>query len=174
MAPRRNTSRNGGYAERNMTVSNLALRESRPIPYTQTPPADPPLIRLNRPVDYQLTIKLAADSGGMLTQDIVDAIRLVRYGTNGASVTFRYTLNYIHAWADPSLNSADLNMTDVASGVAMSDNGGTTHRARVGLHYPKVLQSPRFSSATSDSIVVITTSPGTLDSIDLRVGVTVW
>jgi len=173
MAPRGNSSRNGSNAGRSTTVSNMALRESRPIPYVQTPPADPPSIRKNRPVDLQLKWKPTATSGtDLLTvANIVSA--LGEYGYDSTNTDFWFTVNYVHAWADSSLDAVDLSIYDVASGVSSTDNGATTHRARVGLHYPKVLQVPRAQNA-SGNVVGVTISSGDPSEIDLRIGVTVW
>jgi hypothetical protein len=173
MAPRGRTSRNGPNVGRSATVSNLALRESRPIPYIQTPPTDPPSIRKNRPVDLSLKWKPTASEGtDVLTQANVQAA-LKDYGYDSSNQQFFYTVNYVYAWADSSLDAVTLSLYDVATGVSTTDNGATTRRARVGLHYPKVLQVPQAETSTG-LITGVTISTNVPSEIDMRIGVTVW
>jgi hypothetical protein len=103
--------------------------------------------------------------------DVVTA--LADYGYDSTGSAFWFTVNYIHAWADSSLDAVDLSLYDVVSGVSTTDNGATTHRARVGLHYPRVLQIPHSQSA-SVNIAGVTISSGDPSEIDVRIGVTVW
>jgi hypothetical protein len=173
MAPRRNTNRNGSNAGRSTTVSSFALREARPIPYVQTPPSDPPSIRRNRPVDLQLEWKPTATDGTYtLTYEEI-LIALADYGYDGTSIQFWYTVNYVHAWADSSLDAVRISLYDVATGVSTSDNGATTHRARVGIHYPKVLQVPHDQNDTGN-IMGLILSTGDPSQADMRIGVTIW
>jgi len=170
MAPRRPKNGGGSSSGRMNTVStNLALRESRPIPYTITPPSDPPSIRVNRPVDLTIDVNLNSTDTGIFQTKIVEGIQKVRPGP------FNYTINYIHAWADPSSDASTINLKDLTSGVEMSDNGGLARRARVGIHYPRVLQLPNDSKFPSTAAIAeVSITSGDARDIELRIGVTVW
>jgi hypothetical protein len=82
-------------------------------------------------------------------------------------------VNYVHVWADSSLDAITLSLYDVETGVSTTDNGATTKRARVGLHYPRVLQVPR-KQGFSGNITGLTTSNDSPSETDMRIGVTVW
>jgi len=126
---------------------------------------------VNRPVDLSVPHKLLddADSATILSGSVIAAITAATGRSN-----FSYTLNYIHCWADSSLDAVTLDLEDTVSGVITSDNGATTHRARVGMHYTKVLQVPRKSGTLTTDIATIKTSVGNVSDLDLRFGVTVW
>jgi hypothetical protein len=123
---------------------------------------------VNRPVDLQLPLSPSALSDAISTANVVSAIAEVR------SEPFNYTINYIYAWADSSLDAVTVTMEDFISKIKASDNVATTHRARVGLHYPRVLQVPLSSTDSSFDFVTLSTSVGEVADLDFRVGVTVW
>lgn len=173
MAPQGKSMRGGRKTGSSPSVSaTIALRESRPIPYVQTPPPDPPSIRKNRPVDLSLKFVPTADTGGFtLTHGDIQA-ELVNYGYK-ATDDYYYTVNYLHAWADASLDAQEIFLRDESTGVATTDNGAINRRARVGLHYPKVLQVPR-ARGYNGNIAILTVSTSDPSSTDMRIGVTIW
>lgn len=163
---RHNKSRPQGSGAKNSFAS---VRDMTPYPYCQTPSRDPPSQRKNPKVDVPLSMKVVGEaSPAFLTlSDISTALAAIGYAD------CFYTVNYVHCWADASLDAIELSMYDVSTGVEAIDNGAVSNRARVGLNYPPVLQVPRVST-DSTAVVGISTSTGLPSDTDLRVGVTVW
>jgi hypothetical protein len=128
---------------------------------------------MNRPVDLQLKWKPTATSGlDYLTHGNIQSA-LQDYGFDSSIQEFWYTVNYVHAWADASLDAVTISLFDSASGVSTTDNGATSHRARVGMHYPKVLQVPN-AHTTTGYVTGLTVSSDDPSQTDMRIGVTVW
>lgn len=148
-------------------------RELLPYPYVTTPPSDPPTIRSNPKVDLALSssVSVSLTTGGLITNDMIgDAIAALGY----TKAKTNYALRYIHLWADSSLDAITISLTDSLSSVTSSDNGATTRRARVGLHYTKVQQQPTIASSSGTIAFVTSTGPSTDVELDVRFGVTVW
>jgi hypothetical protein len=132
---------------------------------------DPPTVNMTAPKDVVIidSLPMTANTGTYSLTQLKAQIADQVFG--GGAPTFFFQIESIKAWA-PSAASGEIAMTDLKSGVTVSDFGSLSYRAKVGLHYSPILQTVYETTATTD--VVEIGSAGATDLIDMRISVRTW
>jgi hypothetical protein len=114
------------------------------------PPRDPPTISASKARVAQIFFNTVVTSGSsdVTTNTLEGAIRDQYYGATTAA--FFYQILSVFAYA-PGSASADIALSDLATGVTSVDSGSFADRAKVGIMYPPVAQTIR-PSGNSDNL----------------------
>lgn len=156
--------------------STMAAQLS-PLPFSMTPPEDPPQVLLNarKNLVLDLDVPFTANSSTFFvgTTDL-EAALCAQLGVDPANSSFKMLVRWISVWGPQNpLTTTQISLQDTRSGISVQDDSALS-RARVGLSYPKTIQHPLSSS---EQVVTVWRKGGSSAPADVypaRVGVTYW
>jgi hypothetical protein len=135
------------------------------------PPRDPPTISASKArvaqIFYNVTPGSSSGEATLTTSVLEDRIRAQYYGATTAA--FFYQVIAVHAYAGGA-GSADIAISDLATGVTAVDTGSFADRAKVGIAYPPVAQTIRPTGVAGNIWLVKTPAV----EVDLYVKVRFW
>jgi hypothetical protein len=113
------------------------------------PPRDPPTISASKARVAQIFFNTETVSGSadVTSNTLETGIRAQYYA--GTTAAFFYQILSVFAYA-PGSASADIAISDLATGVTAVDSGSFADRAKVGIMYPPVAQTIRPSGNTEN------------------------
>jgi len=150
-------------------INHLAQQE-QPYPRIVTPPSDPPTISVSKKRKVVIDFTKAPDSEGLwkVVESNVTDYLVANVGEASVTNVF-YIIQYIHAWA----TSGGISVLDSTYGVEAHDAGTPARRPRVGLSYPKNIQTVR-RGATSSGATLVTGSTNSTNPVYVHMGIVYW